>query len=109
MRYVLLHAPTWEPGPLAAALDAARVERREILQSRDVAVDERPTVLVLDPHNRSTFPLDVLRAFVDAGGAIVALGRDGEIDVPKEMPTDLLAGFVRYPPGARQFLVTVRS
>jgi HD-GYP domain-containing protein (c-di-GMP phosphodiesterase class II) len=109
VRYVLLHAPTWEPGHLAAALDAARVERREVRQSRDVAVDERPTVLVLDPHNRSTFPLDVLRAFVDAGGAIVALGRDGEVDVPQEMPTDLLAGFVRHPAGARQFLVTVRS
>ena len=109
MRYILLHAPTWQPGALAPALDAARVERREIRLPRDVTADERPTVLVLDPHNRSTFPLDVLRAFVDAGGAIVALGRDGEADVPKEMPAELLAGFVRHPAGSREFLVAVRS
>ena len=76
---------------------------------RDVAADERPTVLVLDAHNRSTFPLDVLRAFVDAGGAIVALGRDGETDLPHEMPGELLAGFVRHPVGSRAFLVAVRS
>lgn len=109
MRYLLLHAPTWQPGHLAPTLDAARVERREVRQPRDVAADERPTVLVLDPHNRSAFPLDVLRSFVDAGGAIVALGRDGEPDVPRELPADLLSGFVGHPPGAREFLVAVRS
>lgn len=109
MRYILLHAPTWQPGPLSAALDAARVARREVHQPRDVAADERPTVLVLDPHNRSTFPLDVLRAFVDAGGAIVALGRHGETDLPHEMPAELLAGFVRHPAGSREFLVAIRS
>jgi HD-GYP domain-containing protein (c-di-GMP phosphodiesterase class II) len=109
VRYVVLHAPSWQPGHLAAALDTARVERREVRMPRDVAADERPTVLVLDPHNRSTFPLDVLRAFVDEGGAIVALGRDGEVDLPREMPAELLAGFVRHPAGTREFLVTIRS
>jgi HD-GYP domain-containing protein (c-di-GMP phosphodiesterase class II) len=109
VRYILLHAPTWQPGALAPALDAARVERREVRLPRDVAADELPTVLVLDPHNRSTFPLDVLRALVDAGGAIVALGRDGEVDVPQEMPAELLAGFVRHPAGSREFLVALRS
>ena len=109
MRYILLHAPTWQPGSLSAALDAARVARREVHSPRDVAADERPTVLVLDPHNRSTFPLDVLRAFVDAGGAIVALGRHGETDLPHEMPAELLAGFVRHPAGSREFLVAIRS
>jgi HD-GYP domain-containing protein (c-di-GMP phosphodiesterase class II) len=109
VRYLLLHAPTWQPGILAPALDGARVERREVGVPRDLAADERPTVLVLDPHNRSTFPLDVLRAFVDAGGAIVALGRHGEVDVPQEMPADLLASFVRHPAAAREFLVAVRS
>src|SRR3989441_4645216 len=76
---------------------------------RSLAVDERPTVLVLDAESRSVLPLDVLRAFVDAGGAIVALGRDGEPDVPTEMPSELLSGFVRHPAGVRQLLVAVRA
>src|SRR5581483_109631 len=54
-------------------------------------------------------PLDVLRALVDAGGAIVALGRAGETEVPDSMPTELLSGFVRHPPGPREFLVAIRS
>src|SRR5207249_10328743 len=63
----------------------------------------------LDAESRSILPLDVLRAFVDAGGAIVALGRDGEPDVPTEMPSELLSGFVRHPVGVRQLLVAVRA
>jgi len=82
---------------------------REVRLLRDLAVDERPTVLVLDAESRSILPLDVLRAFVDAGGAIVALGRDGEPDVPTEMPSELLSGFVRHPVGVRQLLVAVRA
>ncbi len=109
MRYLLLHPASWQPGGVAAILEGAQVERRELRLPRELAVDERPTVLVLDPESRSLFPLDVLRAFVDAGGAIVALGRDGEADVPEQMPAELLAGFVRHPAGARQLLVAVRA
>jgi len=72
-------------------------------------VDERPTVFVLDSECRSIFPLDVLRAFVDAGGAIVALGRAGEEDLPSAMPAELLSGFVPHPLGPRQLLVAVRA
>src|SRR5256886_16586261 len=54
-------------------------------------------------------PLDVLRGFVDAGGAIVALGRDGEPDLPAEMPAELFSGYVRHPAGVRQLLVAVRA
>ncbi len=76
---------------------------------RELVVDERPTVFVLDSESRAIFPVDVLRAFVDAGGAIVALGRDGEPDLPAEMPSELLSGFVRQPVGPRQLLVAVRA
>jgi len=109
VKYVLLHTPTWQPGPLASVLEGAQVQRREVRLLRDVAADDRPTVLLLDPDNRSLIPLDALRALVDAGGAIVALGRPGETEVPQEMPAELLAGFVRHPAGAREFLVAIRS
>ncbi|OLD03290.1 MAG: hypothetical protein AUI99_04625 [Gemmatimonadetes bacterium 13_1_40CM_3_69_22] len=94
---------------MAPALEGAQVEVREVRLPRDLTVDERPTVLVLDAESRSALPLDALRAFVDAGGAIVALGRDGEPDVPAAIPSELLSGFVRHPAGARQLLVAVRS
>jgi len=109
VRYVLLHTPTWRPASAAPALEAAQIDVREVRLLRDLAVDERPTVLVLDAESRSILPLDVLRAFVEAGGAIVALGRDGEPDVPTEMPSELLSGFVRHPVGVRQLLVAVRA
>jgi len=107
--YVLLHTPAWDPASLRPVLQGAQIEARETRLPRDLAVDERPTVFVLDADSRSAFPLDVLRAFVDAGGAIVAMGRDGEADVPSEMPSELLSGFVRHPVGQRQLLVAVRA
>ena len=109
MRYLLLHTAAWEPASVGPALERAQIEARQARVPRDLAVDERPTVFVLDADNRSAFPLDVLRAFVDAGGAIVALGRNGETDVPSEMPSELLSGFAPFPIGARQLLVAVRA
>jgi HD-GYP domain-containing protein (c-di-GMP phosphodiesterase class II) len=112
VRYVLLHSPAWRPGGAggaAAALDAARVEARAAPEACDVTVDERPTVLLLDAASRSRYPVDALRAFVDAGGAIVALGREGELDVPAEMPAELLSAFVPHPGGVRHLLVALRA
>ncbi len=109
MRYLLLHTAAWSPGPLGAVLEGAQVEAREVGASRPIPLDDRPTVLLIDPASRSAFPLPVLRGFIEAGGSIVALGRTGELEVPAEMAADLLAGFVRHPPGAREFLVALRS
>ena len=109
MRYLLLHTPAWTPAGVRPALEGAQIEAREARVPRELVVDERPTVFVLDPESRSIFPVDVLRAFVDAGGAIVALGRDGEPDLPAEMPSELLSGFVKQPVGPRQLLVAVRA
>jgi HD-GYP domain-containing protein (c-di-GMP phosphodiesterase class II) len=109
VRYLLLHTAGWEPGPVAPALEAARVERREVRLAREIAPDERPTVFLLDPSHRSAFPLDVLRAFVDGGGAILAVGREGEVDVPPEMPAELLGGFVRHGAGPRELLIALRA
>ena len=109
MSYLLLHPDTWTPMGLGPALDAARVDVRSIRAARELIPNDRPTVFLLDPSNRSTFPLEVLRGFVDAGGAIVALGGEGEQDVPEGLPTELLCGFVPYPFGSRQLLVAIRA
>ena len=109
MRYLLLYTPAWSPTGVRPALESAQIEAREARVPRELVVDERPTVFVLDSESRAIFPVDVLRAFVDAGGAIVALGRDGEPDLPAEMPSELLSGFVQQPVGPRQLLVAVRA
>src|SRR5881392_3945695 len=109
MRYVLLHTSAWDPASVGPTLERAQIETRQARLPRDLGVDERPSVFLLDSESRSVFPVDVLRAFVDAGGAIVALGRDGEPDLPAEMPSELLSGFVKPPVGSRQLLVAVRA
>jgi len=109
MTYLLLHPATWSPAPLAPALEAARVETRSVSGGRDLVPDDGPTVFLLDPDTRSAFSVEALRAFVDAGGAIVAIGREGEDDVPDGLPVELLTGFVRFPAGQRQLLVSIRA
>jgi HD-GYP domain-containing protein (c-di-GMP phosphodiesterase class II) len=109
VNYQLLHTRAWSPESLGGALSASQVEARPVNGHRELAPDEHPTVFILDPETRSAFPLDVLRGFVDAGGAVVALGRPGETDVPDTLPTELLSGFVPYPAGSRQVLVAVRT
>ncbi len=109
MSYLLLHADAWSPAPLAPALEAARVESRSISAARELTPNDRPTVFMLDPESRTAFPIDALRAFVDAGGAIVALGAPGETDVPDNLPPELLSGFLREPAGVRQQLVAIRA
>ncbi|MFN2570201.1 MAG: HD domain-containing phosphohydrolase [Gemmatimonadales bacterium] len=110
MRYVLLHPPQWRPDAVAPALETSQVEARAVRHAKELAVaDDRPTVFLLDAESRSTFPVDVMRGFVDAGGAIVALGRDGEMDVPDGMPTEFLSGFLTHPTSPRRLLVAIRA
>lgn len=109
MRYLLLHSPGWTPGDLAPLLQNAQIEVREVRHARDLVDDSRPTVFLLDAASRTLFPVDVLRAFVDAGGAVVALGHEDESDVPDGLPPEFLAGFVRRPFGPRQLLVSIRA
>jgi HD-GYP domain-containing protein (c-di-GMP phosphodiesterase class II) len=100
----------WRPDAVAPALATSQVETRVVRQAREVAVvDDRPTVLLIDAESRSTFPVDVMRAFVDAGGAIVALAREGEADVPETLPTEFLSGFLMHPASPRRLLVAIRA
>jgi HD-GYP domain-containing protein (c-di-GMP phosphodiesterase class II) len=110
VRYLLLHAPTWQPEDLGPALEAAQVQAKQVRQVRDLTVaDDRPTVFLLDAESRSGFPVDVMRAFVDAGGAIVALGRAGETDPPEALPIEFMSGFLTHPQTARRLLVAIRA
>ncbi len=110
MRYLLLHPPLWQPDAVAPALETSQVEARPVRQAKELAVaDDRPTVFLLDAESRSIFPVDVMRSFVDAGGAIVALGRNGENDVPDGMPTEFLSGFLTQPTSPRRLLVAIRA
>src|SRR5947208_3310311 len=100
----------WRPEAVAPALETSQVEARSVRQAKDLAVtDDRPTVFLLDAESRSIFPVDVMRAFVDAGGAIVALGRNGETDVPEGLPTEFLSGFLTQPTSPRRLLVAIRA
>ena len=100
----------WRPDAVAPALETSQVEARAVRQAKELAVtDDRPTVFLLDAESRSAFPVDVMRAFVDAGGAIVALGRNGETDVPEGMPTEFLSGFLTQPTSPRRLLVAIRA
>ena len=110
MRYLLLHPPLWQPDAVAPALETSQVEARPVRQAKELVVaDDRPTVFLLDAESRSIFPVDVMRSFVDAGGAIVALGRNGESDVPDGMPTEFLSGFLTHPTSPRRLLVAIRA
>jgi HD-GYP domain-containing protein (c-di-GMP phosphodiesterase class II) len=100
----------WRPDAVAPALETSQVEARPVRLAKELAVsDDRPTVFLLDAESRSAFPIDVMRSFVDAGGAIVALGRNGETDVPEGLPTEFLSGFLTQPTSPRRLLVAIRA
>ncbi|HEX9217904.1 MAG TPA: HD domain-containing phosphohydrolase [Gemmatimonadales bacterium] len=110
MRYLLLHPPMWRADAVAPALETSQVEARPVRLAKDLVVaDDRPTVFLLDAESRSAFPVDIMRAFVDAGGAIVALGRNGETDVPEGLPIEFLSGFLTQPTSPRRLLVAIRA
>ena len=109
MSYLLLHTGSWSPAPLADALKAFKVDTQAVRLPRDLMPNERPTVFVLDPASRSNYPTETLRAFVDAGGSVITLGREGETDVAEGLPMELLSAFVKHPQGNRQLLIAIRA
>src|SRR2546422_6271650 len=62
--------------------------------------------MIRRPPRSTLFPYTTL---FRSWGAIVALGRDGESDLPGEMPSELLSGFVKQPVGPRQLLLADRK
>jgi HD-GYP domain-containing protein (c-di-GMP phosphodiesterase class II) len=109
VKFLLLHAPTFDPVPFADALEAEHVGVRRISMPGELTADDLPTTLVLDPGSRDRFPASALRQFVDAGGACVALGAPDETDVPERLPAEVVSAFLPAAPGRRQFLVALRA
>ena len=109
MKFLLLHLPTWSPESISQPLAQEGVEVRQVSSASEVAADHRPTVLLLDAPARPHFTPHALLALRDAGVAVLALGANGEDDVPHDLPAEALAGFVRGPIGGRQLLVGLRS
>ena len=109
MKFLLLHLPSWTPETISRPLAQEGVEVRQVSSASEVAADHRPTVLLLDAVARSHFTPHALLALRDAGVAVLALGANGEEDVPHDLPAEALAGFVRGPIGGRQLLVGLRS
>jgi HD-GYP domain-containing protein (c-di-GMP phosphodiesterase class II) len=109
VNYRLLYAATFDPGSIATALAAEKVEARKITMPGELAVTDGPTALVLDAESRSRFPVPALRTFVDQGGAVVALGGPNEPDLPETLPQEMVSAFLPRPWGPRQLLVALRS
>jgi HD-GYP domain-containing protein (c-di-GMP phosphodiesterase class II) len=105
----LLHPPTFDPAPLAGALDRDGVGRHLVAGPSQLTVRPEPTTLVLDPASRKTFTIDQLRLFVDQGGAVVVLGAEGEADIPATLPDEVIAMFVAAPVSRRKLLVAIKS
>jgi HD-GYP domain-containing protein (c-di-GMP phosphodiesterase class II) len=109
VKFLLLHAATFDPAPFADALEAEQIAVRRISMPGELTAAAVPTTLVLDHGSRDRFPVSALRQFVTAGGACVALGASDETDVPARLPPDVVSAFLPPHPGRRQFLVALRS
>jgi HD-GYP domain-containing protein (c-di-GMP phosphodiesterase class II) len=112
VKLVLLHGASWDPAPVLEALAAgpSSIECKVVGAAETVMVDERPTVLLLDPGLRGQLGATGVRALADAGACIVALGGPGENDVPDQLPGgDVISAFVPDGSGPRQQLVALRG
>jgi HD-GYP domain-containing protein (c-di-GMP phosphodiesterase class II) len=109
MKYRLLRPSSFEVTAIEAALAAERIATVEVHSPEELSVTDEPVVLVLDSASRELFPRSDLRSFVETGGAIVALGSEGEEDVAVGVPEDLLTAYLPFPHRARQLLIALRT
>ncbi|HWA56596.1 MAG TPA: HD domain-containing phosphohydrolase [Gemmatimonadales bacterium] len=109
MKYLLYHPPGWSPGPAADALASEGVHLEAVGGPDRIRPDDRPTAYLLDGRARASHGREALTRLRDAGVALLALGLPGEVDVPPDLPAELLSGFLPAAAGPRQFLVTLRA
>ena len=109
MSYTLLYPKRYDITPIQEALEISGVLADPIESPDDLKIGDGVTVFLLDAPSRSDYTIEVLRRFLNSGGAVVALGADGEQDVPDELGSDLLAGFLSQSHGTKQLLLTLRT
>lgn len=109
MTYTLLHPPTFDPRPIARALETEGVAVRTVTTPAELLADGHPTVFLLDPGGRRRFPPPPVRRFTEDGGAVVVLGAEGDQDLPAGFAEDVVSAFVPHPCGPRQLLVALRT
>jgi HD-GYP domain-containing protein (c-di-GMP phosphodiesterase class II) len=112
MSLLLLHGPEWKPGVPAKELLGGEeaVEARVVSDIGRVELDGRAVVLLLDPELRLVLGEGGLREAVERGIAVVALGREGEADLPDDLPgATLISAFLTHGYGPRQLRVALRS
>jgi HD-GYP domain-containing protein (c-di-GMP phosphodiesterase class II) len=108
MRFTLLHPLTFDPAPIAAALASEEIAVRVVRTADELAPEPR-AVFLLDSASRSLFPPSRLQAFVEGGGAVVALGAAGESDLPDTLNPEVISAYVPQPAGPRQLLLALRA
>ncbi|HSB54948.1 MAG TPA: GAF domain-containing protein, partial [Gemmatimonadales bacterium] len=109
MKYLLYHSPGWSPGPIAEVLAAEQVKLEAVESADRIRPDHHPTAYLLDGQARVGAGRETLARLKEAGVALVALGLPGELDVPADLPSDLLSGFLQSTAGPRQLLVGLRA
>ncbi len=109
MKYQLLHARSFDPDPISGALATEGIETTVIHSPEDLGAGERPTILALDPEACLLFSVANLRSFLDGGGAIVALGAEGDDGLPEGMPELFFSALIIPPYSESQLLIALRS
>jgi HD-GYP domain-containing protein (c-di-GMP phosphodiesterase class II) len=109
MSYTLLYPKRYDITQIQDALENSGVLAEPIQTPNELKIGDSITVFLLDAPSRPDFTVDMLRRFVNIGGAVVALGANGENDVPDEFGLDLLAGFLAEGHGPKQLLLTLRT
>ena len=109
MKYLLLHPASYDPTPIARALASESIDTSVLSSADKLESADRPTVLVLDAAARETFSHAKLRTFVDSGGAVAALGTEGEDGLPNGVPEHLLSAFLVRPFNNHEWLIALRT
>ncbi len=109
MSYTLLYPERYDISSIRDALEVSGVLAEPIQGPNELRVGNGVSVFLLNATSRPDFASDSLKRYVAAGGAVVALGAAGETDIPEEIDSDLLSGFLGDGQGPKQLLLLLRT